>query len=81
MIATKKAVLERIRSAEEGIRRAKEYLRTGAHENWVGFRPLFAAKTRAGKDVPPHKDWVRNVYLPRLERARARDEKLLERLE
>jgi hypothetical protein len=81
VIAKRKAVVERIRSAEEAIRRAKEYLRAGAHADWVGFRPLFVGKSKAGKEVPPHKDWVRNVYLPRQERALKHDEKLLERLD
>ena len=77
----RKDILERIRSIEDAIRRAGEYLESGKHANWVGFRPAFSAKTRAGQSVPPHKDWVRNVYLPRMERALARAERLLEKFD
>lgn len=80
MIAKKKAVLDRIRQLEDAIRRAKEHLQSGEHANWVGFRALFAQKLKAGKELPPHKDWVRNVYLPRMERELVRAEKVLERL-
>jgi len=75
-IAKRKAVLERIESLEGAIRRAKEYLETGTHADWQGFRPLFGRK--AG--LPPHKDWVKNVFLPRREKALARAEKILEKL-
>ena len=81
MTAKKKDLLERIRSCEDAIRRADEYLESGRHANWAGFRPIVADKKREGKSVPPHKDWVRNVYRPRMERALTRAEKLLEQLE
>jgi hypothetical protein len=68
----RKDILERIQSCEEGIRRASEYLGSGKHANWIGFRPVFSDKIRGGKSMPPHRDWVRNVYLPRMERALAR---------
>ena len=74
-------IRERIRSFEHAIRRANEYLESGKHADWVGFRPIFANKKREGKSVPPHKDWVQNVYRPRMERALTRAEKLLERLD
>jgi hypothetical protein len=77
----KKNILERIRSFEGAIRRANEYLGSGKHANWGGFRPVLSDKTRGGKSVLPHKDWVRNVYLPRMERALTRAERLLERLD
>ena len=77
----RKDVLKRIQSFEDAIRRAGEYLASGKHANWVGFRPAFAAKTRGGKSVPPHKDWVRNVYLPRMERALTQAERLLEKFD
>jgi hypothetical protein len=77
----KKNILERIHSFEDAIRRANEYLESGEHASWLGFRPAFSDKTRDGNSVAPHKDWVRNVYLPRVERALNRAERLLERLD
>jgi hypothetical protein len=72
-------LLTRIRSLEAGIAKAREYLEIGKHAQWSGFRPLFYGKTKDGKQLPPHKDWVRNVFLPRMEKALTRAEKLLER--
>ena len=69
MNAKKKDVLERIKRLEESITKGREYLESGKHANWQGFRPLFYGKVRSGKEVPPHKDWVKNVFLPRKERA------------
>jgi hypothetical protein len=76
----KKAVLNRIQSLEEDILRAKEYLEDGKHANWTGFRPLFVSKFKNGKELPPHKEWVKNVFLPRREKALRRAEKLIERI-
>lgn len=73
------AVLKRIKRLEEAIVNGHEYLESGAHANWSGFRPLFAVKKRGGKELPPHKDWVKNVFLPRRERALERAERVLER--
>jgi hypothetical protein len=81
MNAKKKAVLERIKSFEEAILKGNEYLESGKHASWQGFRPLFSTKTSGGKELPPHKDWVKNVFLPRTVRALRYEEKLLERLE
>ena len=81
MAQKKQDIRERIRSLEDAIRRANEYLESGKHADWAGFRPLFADKKRDGKSAPPHKDWVRNVYRPRMEKALTRAEKLLERLD
>ena len=77
----RKAVLERIESIEQAIVRAKEYLESGKHADWIGFRPLFDSKFRDGKELPPHKEWVKNVFLPREEKALRYEEKLLERLD
>jgi hypothetical protein len=77
----KKAVLDRIKSLEDDIAKAREYLETGAHAHWHGFRPLFNDKVRDGELLPPHKDWVKNVFLPSRERALRKAEKLLDRLE
>ena len=80
MNAKRKAVVDRIESLEQEIRRAKEYLESGEHADWHGFRPLFDRKLKDGKDLPPHKDWVKNVFLRRKEKALSRAEKILERL-
>jgi hypothetical protein len=42
---------------------------------------LFADKVRDGKALPPHKDWVKNVFLPNRERALRRAQQVLEKLE
>jgi hypothetical protein len=79
--AKRKAVLERIQSIEQAIGKAKEYLESGKHAHWSGFRPLFVPKFKDGKELPPHKDWVKNVFLPRKDKALKRAEKLVERFE
>jgi len=76
MNSKRKAVLDRIESLQEAIRRAREHLESGKHAYWHGFRPLFGRKA----DLPPHQDWVRNVFLRGAERALARAERVLERL-
>ena len=80
MNAKTKAVADRIESLEQAIRRAREYLESGKHADWHGFRPLFDRKLKDGKERPPHKDWVKNVFLPRMEKALSRAERILERL-
>jgi hypothetical protein len=80
MNAKRKAVLDRIESLEQAIRKAREYLESGQHADWHRFRPRFDRKLRDGKELPPHKDWVKNVFLPRTEKALSRAEKILERL-
>ena len=77
----KKAVIERIKHLEQAILRAKEYLESGKHARWEGFQPLFATKLLDGAELPPHRDWVKNVFLRNAERSLRREEKLLERLE
>jgi hypothetical protein len=76
----KKAILDRIKHLEDAIVKGNEYLETGNHVNWHGFRPLFADKVRDGQSLPPHKDWVKNVFLPRHERALRKAEEKLEKL-
>jgi uncharacterized protein YqcC (DUF446 family) len=80
MNAKRKAVVDRIESIEAAIRKANEYLESGMHAHWSGFRPLFDPKLRDGKELPPHKDWVKNVFLPRMEKALCQAEKVLARL-
>jgi hypothetical protein len=76
----KKAVLDRIKHLEDAITKGCEYLESGQHAHWHGFRPLFAAKVSDGKILPPHKDWVKNVFLPRRERELKKARKALEEL-
>ena len=78
--SNKKALLDRIKRLEEAIAKANEYLESAKHANWSGFRPLFAPKMKDGKELPPHRDWVKNVFLPRMERALNRAERIIERL-
>ena len=79
--AKAKQVLDRIQSIEMSLVRAREYLETGRHADWHRFRPLFASKWQGDRVLPTHKDWVRNVFVPRYERALLTPEKALERLE
>ena len=81
MNAKRKAIRGRIESLEDAIGKARQYLEDGKHAQWPGFRPLFAHRLRDGKELPPHKDWVKNVFLPRMEKALRRAEKILERLD
>jgi hypothetical protein len=75
-----KVILDRIKLLEEAIAKGHEYLESGKHADWRGFRPLFADKVREGKAQPPHKDWVKNVFLPRHEKLLRKAHELLERL-
>jgi hypothetical protein len=80
MNVKRKAVLDRIEELDQAIGKAKEYLQSGKHAHWSGFRPLFVSKLKDGKELPPHKDWVKNVFLPRMEKELSRAEKILEQL-
>jgi hypothetical protein len=70
-----------IEQLEDAIRRANDYLETGEHADWHGFRPLFVDKYQDGKRCPPHQDWVRNVFIRRCEQELSRAMKTLRRLE
>lgn len=80
MNAKSKAVLHRIELLEQAICKAKEYLENGQHAEWSGFRPLFVRKRKDGQEQPPHKDWVKNVFLPRMEKSLRRAERIMEQL-
>ncbi len=80
LTAKRKAVSERIEKFEQKIAKAKEYLESGKHAKFSDFQPLFTRKLKDGKELPPHKDWVKNFYLPCMERALRSAEKALERL-
>ena len=75
------AVLARIDSHEDAIRRAEEFLESGAHADWHGFRPRFADKLRDGVSLPPHADWIRSTFLRRMHRALRDAERVLETLD
>jgi hypothetical protein len=75
-----KAVLERIRLIEDEITKGREYLESGKHADWHGFRSWFVKKVRKDKELPPHRDWVRKVFIPSRERALRRAEKILDKL-
>jgi hypothetical protein len=77
----RKSVLERIDRLEDAINKGREYLESGAHADWTGFRALFTPKVKDGKLVPPHKDWVQNVFLPRQERALKKAYDILEKFD
>jgi len=74
----KNAILSRIKSIEEDIVKAYEYLDTDTHSDWHKFRPLFVDKMVDGKIAPPHKDWVKNTFIPDREKALRKAEKQLE---
>lgn len=75
-----KAVLDRIKHLEEAIAKGRDYLESGKHAQWHGFRALFAVKVRNGKTLPPHKDWVKNVFPPRQEKALREAQRTLDEL-
>lgn len=80
MNAKRKAISDRIEHLEDSILYGREYLASGKHAHWHGFRALFNAKVRNGRVLPPHKDWVANVFLPRREKALEDAYRLLEKL-
>ena len=77
----KKAILERIKSLEDALTKAQEYLETGAHADWRGFRALFTQKIKDGREVSPHRDWVKNVFIPNREKAIRKAEQILDQFE
>jgi hypothetical protein len=74
----KKEVLERVEFLKQAIVKATEYLESGKHAKWSKFRPMFVSKIKDGKELPPHKDWVKNVFLPRMEKTLKHAEKVVE---
>jgi hypothetical protein len=80
MNSKEKAILDSIKHLEDAIIKGKEYLESGKHADWHGFRSLFVDKVRDGKILPPHKDWIRNVFLPSSERALKKAQEQLHRL-
>ncbi len=80
MNSKEKAIRERIQHLEDALRRAHEYLETGEHAHWHGFRPLFVDKVKDGEVLPPHKDWVQSIFIPRREEMLRRTQKRLDSL-
>ena len=80
MDSKKKAILDRIKHLEDSISKGREYLESGKHAHWHGFRPLFVDKIKDDKILPPHKDWVKNVFIPGCEKTLRKAEKALEKL-
>lgn len=74
------AILDRIKDIEPAIVKGREFLESGKHADWHGFRPLFVEKVKDGEVLPPHRDWVRNVFLPHHERRLTEAYKSLERV-
>lgn len=77
----KKEIEERIQHLEAALEKAREYLENGSHAHWHGFRALFKNKIKDGKVSPPHKDWIRNVFIPSREKAVRKAEAILDRME
>jgi hypothetical protein len=73
--------LARVRRLEGAIRMAKEYLESGKHADSSAFRAIFKQKFKDGKELPPHKDWVKNFYLRQMEWRLVQAEKVLWQLE
>ena len=73
------SILDRIKHLEDAITKGREYLESGKHAHWHGFRPLFEDKVRDGKILPPNKDWVKNVFIPRYEKELKKADKILEK--
>jgi len=80
MKSKKKAVVDRVKHLEVAIAKAHEYLECGKNAHWHGFRPLFVDKVRDGAVLPPHRGWVKNVFLPRKEKVLEKAYKKLEQL-
>lgn len=75
----KRNIAKRVKSLEEDLIKAREYLENGAFSNWHKFKPLFFNKIKDGKVEPPHPDWVKNVFIPNIEKALCKAEELLDR--
>lgn len=78
---SRREILERIDLMEQHILKSRKYLESRKHAQWIGFRPLFAKKVKNGVELPPHKDWVKNVFLPSRQKELNRLEKLIEQFE
>ena len=76
------SVMGKIKWCEDQLKLAYRYLDTDEGSDLRIFRPLFTKKLDAsGNALPPHKDWVKNVFIRRREKAIVRLQKRLRRLE
>lgn len=74
--------MAKIRWCEHQLKLAYRYLDTDQGSDLHIFRPLFDKKLDAsGKALPPHKDWVKNVFIRRREKAIVRLHQLLRRID
>ena len=73
-------IQNRISRLENAISKAQGYLQNGDNASWHGFKPFFVEKIKNGKVLPPHKDWVKNVFIPGKEKAIKEAEETLEKL-
>jgi len=44
MNSKEKAILDRIKHLEDAIAKGREFLETGKHADWHGFRPMFVTE-------------------------------------
>lgn len=77
----KKAILERIKRLEDALTKAQEFLETGAHAEWHGFQAWFVPKMKDGRVMPPHRKWVKNVFIRDCEKALHKAERTLDKFE
>ena len=80
MNSKEKAILDRIKHLEDAISKGREFLETGKHGDWHRFQPMFVNKVGRDGVLPPHRDWIKNVFLPRQENLLKHAEKSLESL-
>jgi hypothetical protein len=80
MNSKEKAILDRIKHLEDAISKGREFLETGKHGDWHRFQPMFVNKVGRDGVLPPHRDWIKNVFLPRQEKLLKHAQKSLERL-
>ncbi len=80
MSLKEKAIRDRIKYIEDSIIKAQEYLESGKHAHWQRFRPWFVNKVKDGEVLPPHRDWVKNVFLRRCEKSLFRNQKRLDKM-
>lgn len=81
-MAKQNSVIDKITWCEDQLQLAYRYIDTDEGSDLRIFRPLFDKKLDAnGNALPPHKDWRRNVFIKRRERAIVRLNKLLRRIE
>ena len=80
-MAKRSSVMATRRWCEDQLKLAHRYLGTDEGSDLRIFRPLFDNKRDASGDaLPPHKDWVKHLFIRRREKAIVRLHKLLRRI-